>query len=135
MVQKFSQNFHCKFAYFWQGLVKSKIYPYVLWIFNISFLLLNRIYDGYSFSLFGFVTWSLRYWIHLCFNFFLFNFHFFFSKGIAGHFWTTIVAPLDGRYALILVIYSEVCCWKLLFLNLLWTVKCFNLKCWFRTFS
>ncbi|KAI0492408.1 hypothetical protein KFK09_026679 [Dendrobium nobile] len=34
-------------------LAKSKSYLYVLWIFNISILLLNRIYDGYSFSLFG----------------------------------------------------------------------------------
>ncbi|XP_020581794.1 putative membrane-bound O-acyltransferase C24H6.01c [Phalaenopsis equestris] len=34
-------------------LAKSKFYLYVLWFFNISVLLLNRIYEGYSFSSFG----------------------------------------------------------------------------------
>lgn len=52
---------------------KSKYYPCVLWIFNVSILILNRIYEGYSFSLFG-KRWayldnyrgSFRW--HICFN-------------------------------------------------------------------
>ncbi|KAG0454480.1 hypothetical protein HPP92_023772 [Vanilla planifolia] len=52
---------------------KSSYYLCVLWIFNVSILLLNRIYDGYPFSLFG-NRWafldnyrgSFRW--HVCFN-------------------------------------------------------------------
>ncbi|KAF9602830.1 hypothetical protein IFM89_031690 [Coptis chinensis] len=53
---------------------KSKHFPFVLWIFNLFWLLCNRIYEGYSFSTFG-QRWaflddyrgSFRW--HICFNF------------------------------------------------------------------
>ncbi|KAK8965120.1 hypothetical protein KSP40_PGU005929 [Platanthera guangdongensis] len=54
-------------------LAKSKSYPCVLWTFNILIFLLNRIYEGYPFALFG------KHWAyldnyrgtfrwHICFN-------------------------------------------------------------------
>ncbi|KAA8545329.1 hypothetical protein F0562_020113 [Nyssa sinensis] len=55
-------------------LGRTKYFSFVLWTFNISFLLCNRIYEGYSFSSIG------RHWAyldnfrgtfrwHICFNF------------------------------------------------------------------
>lgn len=54
-------------------LAKSKSYPYVLWIFNISIFLLNRIYEGYPFSLFGkhlafLDNYRGTFRWHICFN-------------------------------------------------------------------
>lgn len=52
---------------------QSRYYIYVLWIFNVAVLLLNRIYEGYSFSLFG-QRWSFldnyrgTFRWHICFN-------------------------------------------------------------------
>lgn len=54
-------------------LAQSRYYVYVLWIFNFAVLLLNRIYEGYSFSLFG-QQWAFldnyrgTFRWHICFN-------------------------------------------------------------------
>lgn len=53
---------------------QKKYFPLVIWSYNILFLLCNRIYEGYSFSVFG-QQWafldnyrgSFRW--HICFNF------------------------------------------------------------------
>ncbi|XP_021740623.1 putative membrane-bound O-acyltransferase C24H6.01c isoform X1 [Chenopodium quinoa] len=53
---------------------RTKYFPYVLWTFNVFFLICNRVYEGYSFSILG------RQWAyldnfrgtfrwHICFNF------------------------------------------------------------------
>ncbi|KAJ0965864.1 hypothetical protein J5N97_027002 [Dioscorea zingiberensis] len=52
---------------------KTRYFAYMLWIFNIAVLLLNRIYEGYSFSLFGANLAFLDYYRgtfrwHICFN-------------------------------------------------------------------
>ena len=35
---------------------RSKYFPFILWVFNLSFLLCNRVYEGYSFASFGLVS-------------------------------------------------------------------------------
>lgn len=53
---------------------KSMYFSYILWMFNIFFLLWNRIYEGYSFSIFG-QSWAFlddyrgTFRWHICFNF------------------------------------------------------------------
>ncbi|GKU91208.1 hypothetical protein SLEP1_g5110 [Rubroshorea leprosula] len=53
---------------------RTKFFPFVVWTFNIFFLICNRVYEGYSFSAFG--QWwgyldnfrgTFRW--HICFNF------------------------------------------------------------------
>lgn len=56
-----------------QSFGQSKFYLFVLWIFNIGILVLNRKYEGYSFSLFG-EHWAFldqhrgTFRWHICFN-------------------------------------------------------------------
>nr|XP_010929814.1 putative membrane-bound O-acyltransferase C24H6.01c isoform X3 [Elaeis guineensis]XP_010929815.1 putative membrane-bound O-acyltransferase C24H6.01c isoform X3 [Elaeis guineensis]XP_019708520.1 putative membrane-bound O-acyltransferase C24H6.01c isoform X3 [Elaeis guineensis] len=52
---------------------RSPYYMSMLWIFNITFLILNRVYEGYSFSLFGGCLAFLdnyrgTFRWHICFN-------------------------------------------------------------------
>ncbi|KAJ8748612.1 hypothetical protein K2173_007602 [Erythroxylum novogranatense] len=53
---------------------RTKYFSFVLWVFNIFFLLCNRIYEGYSFSIFG-KQWAYldnyrgNFRWHICFNF------------------------------------------------------------------
>ncbi|OMO61373.1 Membrane bound O-acyl transferase, MBOAT [Corchorus capsularis] len=53
---------------------KAKYFPLVLWIFNLFFLIFNRVYEGYSFSNFG-QRWAYldnfrgTFRWHICFNF------------------------------------------------------------------
>ncbi|GAV78016.1 MBOAT domain-containing protein/gag_pre-integrs domain-containing protein [Cephalotus follicularis] len=56
--------------------VRTKYFSFVLWIFNTSFLLCNRVYEGYPFSSFGHRWASLdnfrgTFRWHICFNFVL----------------------------------------------------------------
>ncbi|KAJ3681384.1 hypothetical protein LUZ60_015873 [Juncus effusus] len=54
--------------------VKSRYYFGILWSFNLAFLILNRIYEGYNFSTFG-KSWAFldnyrgTFRWHICFNF------------------------------------------------------------------
>ncbi|XP_043724395.1 membrane-bound O-acyltransferase gup1 isoform X1 [Telopea speciosissima] len=53
---------------------QSKYFLLVLWIFNIFFLLCNRVYEGYSFSIFGqrlafLDSYRGTFRWHVCFNF------------------------------------------------------------------
>lgn len=34
----------------------KKYFPFILWVFNLSFLLCNRVYEGYSFASFGLIS-------------------------------------------------------------------------------
>ncbi|RXH73455.1 hypothetical protein DVH24_016277 [Malus domestica] len=53
---------------------RTKYFPFVFWIFNIFFLLCNRVYEGYSFSIIG-QRWAYldnfrgTFRWHICFNF------------------------------------------------------------------
>lgn len=53
---------------------RTKYFSFALWIFNLSFLLCNRIYEGYPFSSFG-QSWAYldnfrgTFRWHICFNF------------------------------------------------------------------
>ncbi|KAJ4721787.1 MBOAT (membrane bound O-acyl transferase) family protein [Melia azedarach] len=53
---------------------RRNYFPFLLWIFNIFFLLCNRVYEGYSFSIFG-QHWAYldnfrgTFRWHICFNF------------------------------------------------------------------
>lgn len=53
---------------------QTKYFSPVLWLFNIFFLLCNRVYEGYSFSIFG-QQWAYldnyrgTFRWHICFNF------------------------------------------------------------------
>uniref|UniRef100_A0A6P3ZL39 putative membrane-bound O-acyltransferase C24H6.01c isoform X1 n=1 Tax=Ziziphus jujuba TaxID=326968 RepID=A0A6P3ZL39_ZIZJJ len=55
-------------------VARTKYFSFVFWIFNIFFLLCNRIYEGYSFSVFG-QHWAYldnfrgTFRWHICFNF------------------------------------------------------------------
>ncbi|KAF3444188.1 hypothetical protein FNV43_RR13878 [Rhamnella rubrinervis] len=55
-------------------LARTKYFSFVFWIFNIFFLLCNRVYEGYSFSIFG-QHWAYldnfrgTFRWHICFNF------------------------------------------------------------------
>ncbi|KAH7674991.1 Membrane bound O-acyl transferase MBOAT protein [Dioscorea alata] len=53
---------------------RTKYFVYMLWIFNIAVLLLNRVYEGYSFTLFGanlafLDSYRGTFRWHVCFNF------------------------------------------------------------------
>ncbi|KAI3498708.1 hypothetical protein L1887_34487 [Cichorium endivia] len=53
---------------------RKKYFPFVLWVFNLSFLLCNRVYEGYSFTIFGGRLGYLdkfrgTFRWHICFNF------------------------------------------------------------------
>ncbi|CAA7055034.1 unnamed protein product [Microthlaspi erraticum] len=53
---------------------RTKFFPFMLWTFNIFFLLCNRIYEGYSFSIFGqqfefLDSFRGTFRWHICFNF------------------------------------------------------------------
>lgn len=48
---------------FVQMFAKSVYFSCILWIFNIFVLIWNRIYEGYSFSIFGLVTLLNWSWI------------------------------------------------------------------------
>ncbi|XP_010415032.1 PREDICTED: putative membrane-bound O-acyltransferase C24H6.01c [Camelina sativa] len=53
---------------------RTKYFPYMLWTFNIFFLFCNRIYEGYSFSIFGqqfefLDNFRGTFRWHICFNF------------------------------------------------------------------
>lgn len=56
-----------------KSFYQSKYFLFMLWIFNIAILLLNRIYEGYSFSNFG-QHWAVldnyrgTFRWHICFN-------------------------------------------------------------------
>lgn len=41
-----------------QVFARKKFFPFMVWAFNLFFLLCNRIYEGYSFSIFGWVLYS-----------------------------------------------------------------------------
>ncbi|KAL4205096.1 hypothetical protein AMTRI_Chr01g112970 [Amborella trichopoda] len=51
----------------------SKLFPCILWIYNLSFLICNRIYEGYSFSSIG-QNWAIldsyrgTFRWHICYN-------------------------------------------------------------------
>ncbi|XP_039144512.1 membrane-bound O-acyltransferase gup1-like isoform X3 [Dioscorea cayenensis subsp. rotundata] len=52
---------------------RTKYFVYMLWIFNIAILLLNRVYEGYSFTLFGanlafLDSYRGTFRWHICFN-------------------------------------------------------------------
>ncbi|XP_024962769.1 putative membrane-bound O-acyltransferase C24H6.01c [Cynara cardunculus var. scolymus] len=53
---------------------RTKYFSFVLWVFNLSFLLCNRVYEGYSFTSFG-ERWAYldkfrgTFRWHICFNF------------------------------------------------------------------
>ncbi|KNA15575.1 hypothetical protein SOVF_096830 [Spinacia oleracea] len=53
---------------------RTKYFPYVLWTFNVFFLIFNRVYEGYSFSILGH-QWAYldsfrgTFRWHICFNF------------------------------------------------------------------
>ncbi|XP_021899295.1 putative membrane-bound O-acyltransferase C24H6.01c isoform X1 [Carica papaya] len=53
---------------------RTKYFPWALWVYNIFFLLCNRVYKGYSFTLFG-QRWAYldhfrgTFRWHICFNF------------------------------------------------------------------
>ncbi|XP_022567973.2 membrane-bound O-acyltransferase gup1-like isoform X1 [Brassica napus] len=53
---------------------RKKFFPFMLWAFNLFFLLCNRIYEGYSFSIFGpqfeyLDNFRGTFRWHICFNF------------------------------------------------------------------
>ncbi|XP_010544129.1 PREDICTED: putative membrane-bound O-acyltransferase C24H6.01c [Tarenaya hassleriana] len=53
---------------------RTVYFPFILWIFNIFFLVCNRIYEGYSFSIFGrqfefLDNFRGTFRWHICFNF------------------------------------------------------------------
>jgi len=53
---------------------RTSYFPYMLWTFNIFFLFCNRIYEGYSFSIFGqqfefLDNFRGTFRWHICFNF------------------------------------------------------------------
>ncbi|KAH1231121.1 putative membrane-bound O-acyltransferase C24H6.01c [Glycine max] len=66
--------YHVRLILFQQIFAQKEYFPLVVWSYNILFLLCNRIYEGYSFSIFG-QQWafldnyrgSFRW--HICFNF------------------------------------------------------------------
>lgn len=98
-----------------QIFARTPYFSFVLWIFNIFFLLCNRVYEGYSFSTFGWVVhaYTLAFIFHhlaqeimllLFFLFFFFTnltFPFCIVKG--GLIWTIFEAPLGDTFALTLV--------------------------------
>ncbi|KAI3990208.1 hypothetical protein MKX01_029186 [Papaver californicum] len=55
-------------------LAKLRYFPWVLWVFNVFFLLCNRVYEGYSFTTIG-QHWAFldnyrgNFRWHICFNF------------------------------------------------------------------
>ncbi|KAJ0231559.1 MBOAT protein [Hirschfeldia incana] len=53
---------------------RTKFFPFLLWAFNLFFLMCNRIYEGYSFSIFGrqfefLDNFRGTFRWHICFNF------------------------------------------------------------------
>ncbi|KAJ0013754.1 hypothetical protein Pint_21877 [Pistacia integerrima] len=64
---------------------RTNYFPFLLWGFNIFFLICNRVYEGYSFSLFGCVVYDTL--VIACND---------------GHIWTTFEGPLGGIFALTL---------------------------------
>ncbi|KAL9429768.1 hypothetical protein AB3S75_031569 [Citrus x aurantiifolia] len=57
-----------------KSFARRNYFPFLLWIFNIFFLIFNRVYEGYSFSIFG-QHWAYldnfrgTFRWHICFNF------------------------------------------------------------------
>ncbi|XP_024034767.1 putative membrane-bound O-acyltransferase C24H6.01c isoform X5 [Citrus clementina] len=57
-----------------KSFARRNCFPFLLWIFNIFFLIFNRVYEGYSFSIFG-QHWAYldnfrgTFRWHICFNF------------------------------------------------------------------
>lgn len=77
---------------------RTKNFPFLLWIFNLSFLFTNRVYGGYSFSTIG-ENWAYldnfrgTFRWHICFNFVVLRM---ISFGYDYH-WAYRKSPIDQK--------------------------------------